>query len=443
VDNRAVWGLIVEPQNQKPKGSERNRSAAQDNPLSILREGPGKPSPHDAYLFDHRERLIWILEPSWHELGLALMYAQTPDDIRTAFGPISRNASSSLLLPIVRVDSEPSTVKSIQQVRKQLGNAVESERSVDNLHQVRLHSFQDAERRAFTLSDAYKKQLRDELVKRRENVRGIKIQIVNQKGQLRKAELRKQGEKELNTHAAKSDLRAMESALQALQHDCEADEKVCASLKKQIDLVTPEHRVAASEEVARRTLLLDATVHRLNEARRISQELEHKLRDQEAYFFRVRILAFIKDSRYTLTPRALSNAIAGLPHMTARRSAERCAMLKSRIPTLRNYKTLLFITSAWNRSGERGYLRLVEWFEREIKKMPKFRIKAKRRMPNEFRAYLCENWHHLREAIKESSRIRCDPRAMPHVIATNFLKRVSGTENPVEATMAEAERITD
>src|SRR6202047_5589294 len=42
--------------------------------------------------------------------------------------------------------------------------------------------------------------------------------------------------------------------------------------------------------------LLDATVQRLNEARRISQEFERKLRDPEAYFFCVQILSFIKDS---------------------------------------------------------------------------------------------------------------------------------------------------
>ena len=86
---------------------------------------------------------------------------------------------------------------------------------------------------------------------------------------------------------------------------------------------------------------------------------------------------------------------------------------------------------------------MVEWFEREIKKMPKFRITAKRRITNDFRVYLCEGWYYLKQAITEADRLKLDPHATPDAITVRFLKSVSGTENPVESTRAEAARITD
>jgi hypothetical protein len=424
------------------RGSKQDSHALEDNPFSIFKEGPGKPSPRDAYLFHQRESLIWPIETYWADVGWALACARTPEDIRTAFGLIAQNTNTNSLAPIFRDGSAPSTVESIRQVRKQVGEAVENERSQDDLYQTALHSYQDAERSAFKLSEEHKKQLQNELVRRRKNIREIRIQISIRKGQIRKLNLQKQNETEPSIDAAKPGLAALEDALRTLQHEREADERVCEALMKQINLITPEHEMLTAKRAAHRKVLLDTAEQRLNEARRVTRELVSKLEDQEAFFFRTQVLAFIKQRRYAVTPRSLANAIAGLPYMTARHSAERCAGLKSEIAELRNYTTLIFVTSAWNRRGQRGNLRPVEWYEREIKKLPKFRIIAKRRIPNGFRAYLCEGWYYLKRAITETRRLKLDPRAMPYAITASFLKSVSGTQNPVETAQAEAAQIT-
>jgi hypothetical protein len=424
------------------RGSKQNSRALEDNPFSILREGPGKPSPHDDYLFRQRESLIWPIETYWAEVGWALACARTPDDIRKAFALIAQNTNISSLAPILRERSEPSTVESIQQVRKQVGEAVENERSLDDLYQTTLHSYQDAERGPFTLSEEHKKQLQNELVRRRRNIREIRIQISIQKGQIRKMRLQKQNETQPSIDAAKPDLAALESGLGTLQAECEADKRVCDALTKQIDLITPEHGKFAAKQAAHRKVLLDTAEQRWNEARRTTRELVSKLEDQEAFFFRTQILAFIKERRYAFTPRSLANAIAGLPYMTARHSAERCNGLKSKIAVLRNYSTLMFIASTWNRRGQRGNLRLVEWFEQEIKKMHKFRVIAKRKIPNDLRVYLCKGWYYLREAIRELTQSKLDPRAMPYAITVRFLRSISSIEDPVEIARAEEAQIT-
>jgi len=428
---------------RKKGASKQNSFALEDKPLSILHAGPGKPGPSDAYLFRQRESLIWLIETYWAEIRWPLVCARTPDDVRSAFRLVSQHTNANALAPMVRENSEFSTVESIRQVRKQLGDAVENERSLDGPYHATLNSFQDAERRAFTLSAEYKNQLKVELVRRQKNVREIRIQVSNQKGQILRARLRKQNEKELSTEVVKPDVAALEGAVRKLQHECEADEVVCSELTKQIESITPENGAIAAEESTRRKLLLEAAAQELSEARSTTQGLEHKLNDQESFYFRTQILDFINEGRYTLTPRSLANAIAGLPYMTARHSAERCAKLESKVARLRNHRTLLFVTSVWNRRNIRGNLRLVEWFEREIKKMPKFRITAKRRITNEFRAYLCEGWYYLKQAISETDRLKLDPRATPDAITVRYLKSSSGTENPVESTRAEAARITD
>lgn len=440
--NSILLGRIVGRINLKRKRTGQNRSVEEENPFSIFKQGTGKPTPRDSYLSTRREHIICTVEPCWAEMGWVVICTRTSDDVRRAFGSIS-DASAGPLAPIVSLNSKPSTTESIRQVRRKLGAAVQSERSLGDLHQARLGSFQVAERRAYALSEEYKKQLKDDLFKRRKNIRQIEIEITTQKSQLRKEHLRKKSEKGPDRKAHNPEFSTVGDVLFKLERDRKAEERLCDALQKQIDSITPSSREIVASEAASRKQLLNATEQNLTEARRKSQELNRELQDQEAFFFQTQILAFIREGRYTVTPRTLADAIAGLPYMTARRSAERCAKLKSNVSVSRNYRTLTFIISAWNRRHKRGRLPLIDWFENEIRGMPKFQIVARKKVTNHFRAYFCEKWFYLKEAIKESSRLGLDSRAVPYAITSHFLKHISGLEDPLEATLAEAARITD
>ena len=65
----------------------------------------------------------------------------------------------------------------------------------------------------------------------------------------------------------------------------------------------------------------------LTELQTRQEEVSRELREGEAYFAQTQLLDFIRSERYTLTPFSYAKAMAGMPYVTWRQSAVRCAKL--------------------------------------------------------------------------------------------------------------------
>src|SRR5208282_2055373 len=108
-----------------------------------------------------------------------------------------------------------------------------------------------------------------------------------------------------------------------------------------IKLITLERRTIATEDAtAKRVTLASLDGARILAAKE-EQRLAEQFQNQEAYYCRQQLFAFIraKKTRYARdNPRSLANAIAALPYITCRQSAARCAKLPtSKVAVARSY----------------------------------------------------------------------------------------------------------
>jgi hypothetical protein len=432
----------------KKRARGRNRSkfpeqaqtiAVPENPLSIFNEGPGKPSLRKSYLFHRRESFICLIEPLWHEFGWELKCARTDEQVRQAFQKMAEKVNPGPLAPILRITSEAATKASIESTRTMRAQAVEKHRSIADAHQVQLRAYQDSAREAFLLSEDFKKQLRDDLMKREQNVRAIKIHISEQKGKIRKAQLQKKRDKS----GLALDLPTLARELQQFENNLVADENVCRQLDERIASIREKDHKVVADETFRRKEALDSLEQELKTADLAYRELETKLLNQEAFFFRSQIIEFKKEADYAFTPRNLANALAGLPYITSRRSAELCSRLKSNIALSGNYEVLTFIGSVWNRRGKRANLSLIDWFNQQIRQLPKSKIIEGEKRRNDLRTSLAERWFFLMRALERLQGSKLHPRALPYAITKEFRRQSLNPETPADSILAENYKITD
>jgi hypothetical protein len=409
-----------------------------DWPVPVLNDGPGKPSPSDAYLFKRRNALIVLLEPDWYRLYWPLMSAKTVAGIRAAFSLIYETGNASVLAPLVRNSDARSSVKTARQARHELETAVKDQRNkgCEESYQKQLLVVQEAERDAYRFTEKYAEELRKDLMHRIESIRTIGIRLSQTRGELQQMRRRTNGNKE----EFDDKILVLEKEIAGLEKERNADRVVFNVLKSQLDSITLDSKAIVDDHLEKQKGVL----HQIKEQRDRSQQqisdLECKLQNEEASLFQSEVLHFIIQERYALTPRNLANGIAALPYMKARHSAERCVRLKSNLPIAPNQKLLDFLTSVWKGRRKRKGMSLPDWFAQEVRKMPKFRIVDEKKLPNDFRIYLCENWYHLRKAIEGS--VRPPLRSTPRTITANFLKRAFGPQDPVEVVLAQQERIT-
>jgi len=320
-----------------------------------------------------------------------------------------------------------------------LVQVVEKQRLIADAHQVQLRAYQDSAREAFLLSEDFKKQLRDDLMKREQNVRAIKIHISEQKGKIRKAQLQQKRDKS----GLALDLPTLARELQQFENDLVADENVCRQLEERIASIREKDHKVLADETFRRKEALDSLEQELKTADLAYRELETKLLNQEAFFFRSQIIEFKKEKDYAFTPRNLANALAGLPYITSRRSAELCSRLKSNIALSGNYEVLTFMGSVWNRRGKRANQSVIDWFKKQIKKLPKSKIIEGEKRRNDLRTSLAERWFFLIRALERLQGSKLHPRAMPNAITKEFLRRSLNPETPADSILAVNYKITD
>ncbi len=426
---------------RRPRNSTRqaDTSGTLDNPFSIFNEGPGNPSLRKDYLLQRRDDFICLLEPVWYEFGWELKCARTSEQVRQAFQKLAENVNSSRLMPMLRATAEPATKATIESTRRMYALCVEKSRSLSTRHQAQLQIFEECQRSNHVLSNAFKEALERDLMGRKENIRAIKIAISTQRGNIRKAQLQR------NAKPSESEPKvpALESALNSLQRDLAADEDVCRNLEKRIRSITKESRRVIAEETVRQKGKLDSLEQELRKADLECRKFETTLLDQEAFFFRSQLLDFIKKVDYEFTPRNVANALAGLPYITSRRSAELCSTMKSKIALSGSYELLMFISSVWKRYDTSANLTVTEWFKLKIIELPRYRIINKKKMDNYFRTNLAGKWFFLRRALVIFQRSKLPPGFVPYAITREFLRQSVNPESPADSILAATNKITD
>jgi hypothetical protein len=427
---------------------ERKRSNARhqvktieipDSPFSIFNKGPGNPSLRKDYLLQRREDFVCLLEPAWHEFGWELKCARTVEQVHQAFQLMAAHMNPGRLAPIFRGTCEPATKASIESARAMYVMALEKSRSLADAHQAQFQIYRECQGAGFTLSEDFEKGLKEDLARRKENIRTIQINISNQKGMIRKAQLQ-QGDE---SSATKLNLPALKQELKRFEDDRAADEDVCRSLKKRIGSITPEAWRVVSQETERQKRKLDSLEQESRKADLEYHRLETILLDQEAFFFRSQLLDFRRKADYEFTPRNVANALAGLPYITSRRSAELCSAMKSEIALSGNYELLIFISSIWKRYNKGANLTVIDWFKLKIRELPKHKIIKRKKMENFFRTNLAEKWFFLQRVLENFQRSKLPPGFVPYAIIREFLRQSVNPESPADSILAANNKITD
>jgi hypothetical protein len=218
---------------------------------------------------------------------------------------------------------------------------------------------------------------------------------------------------------------------------------VCRSLKKRIGSITQEARKVVSVETECQKRKLDSLEQESMKADLECHRLETILLDQVAFFFRSQLLDFRQKADYEFTPRNVTNALAGLPYITSRRSAELCSAMKSEIALSGNYELLMFIASVWKRYDKSANLTVTEWFKLKIRELPRYKIIKRKKMENYFRTNLAGKWFFLKRVLDIFQKSKLPPGFVPYAIMREFLRQSVNPESPADSILAANSKITD
>jgi hypothetical protein len=424
---------------KKPRTRAHSIKDPENDHLSPFKTSVGRPSLRRDYLTDQRDNLISLLEPQWHEIGWELQCAKDAEGIRCAFEKGFRDSRPWQLAPLLRISNETATSKEIANTQRLLKQTGLRLRVAVERHQLQLAVCEEADRVASSVSQSAKRQLEQDRRRLRQNLRTLKIQISNTKAAIRKAEIKRE------KPSAVLDNTPLHRNLAKLEADHRADIEALNELQKRIYKITPERGAIAAAEATRQKEILISMHRRQNEASEADEKLRQKLLDQTAYFCRMELLKFIRDSqkRYAHDdPRSLANAIAGLPYITCRQSAALCAARKSNVGHFLSYEIFTFVKSAWAGRDLRKKSSIVEWFEYRIRNLAKFTIVEGHKRSNWVRDRLATDWHYLKRALIASLNARVHPRSMPYKITATFL-RYSSTWDHVERLQAIEAKIAE
>lgn len=193
---------------------------------------------------------------------------------------------------------------------------------------------------------------------------------------------------------------------------------------------------AVEDQILRRRQKLSEAEAEYAAAHKRQKEKQELLLDGEATFARSEFARFCGSNRYRLTPLNIANALAGLPYISWRQSANRCK--KYAAPgidgqSMQVFKTIDRIVKSNVRRSD-----LLKHAETWLK------TQKKRDQKTLGISVLREKWYYLRWAIK--SALEADPRIptreLPFVIAKEFWKRINRPSN-VDLLFEEEERIVN
>ena len=424
-----------------PLRKSQSRATPEPNPFSRFRQGRGKPTLRQEYLDNERDKLLYMIGPYWYALEWNLSHARTLEAVRTALAIEQFRLNPGLLLPFFRDSFQPASRKQLETTRKELGRANERSRNAQIAYQEQVQTFNESERVAFSVSDEAEKNIREELQRRTANLSTLLEAIEAIQQLIREYEFWQK------TRAIPSVPSIEVTALTELSHRLErlkqADEPVCAGLAARIRSMTSEVRKIAAENGVRQKSLLTSAERQQKEANEHEKSVRERYLDEEAFIYRNETLKFLQAKEYRLTPLTLANALAGLPYITARHSAQLCSRLKTSVPLFTTHQMFQFVKSVLKTRKHGLSSSAAQVFEREIRKLPKFRIVEGQRRPNSLRVALAKDWHYLRRALEDPKLASLHPGAVPGAIVALFLIKRSNPESPVTQLKAEAEKITD
>ena len=141
-----------------------------------------------------------------------------------------------------------------------------------------------------------------------------------------------------------------------------------------------------------------------------------------------------------MEPRKIAKALSCLPYMSSRHSAERCARLDSSIPPFLDYEILQFIRSCWKRRTKRRSLTLLDWFEKELTKLPKWIGQGEEKRRDPLRKRLAKDWYLLKRAIADTQALKSGDVPKDYFIAQRFLAE-SVNPSPTDLILSERDEL--
>lgn len=200
------------------------------------------------------------------------------------------------------------------------------------------------------------------------------------------------------------------------------------------DNLSATDKLAVEDQISRRRQKLSHAETGYEAVSMRQKETQELLLDGEATFARAEFVRFCTSNRYRVTPLNIANALAGLPYIGWRQSANRCK--KHPAPGLDGQSMQVFKTiDRIVRSNVRrsDLLAHAERWLRTQKDKKSLGI-----------SLLREKWYYLRWAIKTvlEAGPRVQTRELPFAIAREYWKRVGRPSN-VDQLFEEEERIVN
>ena len=192
-------------------------------------------------------------------------------------------------------------------------------------------------------------------------------------------------------------------------------------------------------ELLKRQSTLLAARKELRSAEESEQSLQKQLNELEVSFAQEELVRILGEHRCARNPLRLSNAMAGLPYLTARVSYDRCSKIECTVWPKFDFQVFRKIEAIWNSRERYRDLLIVELYRQEIKKLPK--TVRRNKSENYLRKRLAENFGCLKSAIEKSLELGADPEQMPFLITSNFDKNREVPTTALSRTLAASERI--
>jgi len=200
------------------------------------------------------------------------------------------------------------------------------------------------------------------------------------------------------------------------------------------DDLSASDKAAVQDQISRRRQRLSQAEAKYDALSKQQKDKQDLLLDGEATFARDEFVRFCRSNRYRLTPLNIANALAGLPYIGWRQSANRCKKRPAPGPDGRSmqvFKTIDRIVRSCVRRSD-----LVGHAERWLRAQ-----KAKNSLGV---SELQEKWYYLRWCIKTvlEANPRVSTRELPFAITREYWKRIGRPSN-VDLLFEEEERIVN
>ena len=404
---------------------------------------PGKPTWSDEDLVERRDRWAHLLETYWGRVGWELKCARTAGAIRVALQPLAGQGDEHLVAMFLRPSLEAAHSSAIRETKRRVAQALTRLRETEESRNSQVESLKQVEGAAFEFSAEHEEGLLHEVLRRKENLRQIKIRLSVQKGEVRKKELALERAGLEDQPRLKAALESSKVERTKMEAECTEEPKVITQIQERLNAITPEGRTQVADILAGRRAALAPLEQAALDAKGELERAERKLRNQEAFFSQAALVDHIRSKRYSHTPRKLANALAGLPEMNCRRSAARCAKLPYTWGPDMAYTLFLFIDKVW-RSRQPGRPKPpAQLFRAAIAQLPRLRVvPGFGRQENYIRRYIGENWAYLKPAIEDAIPASKHPSEVPFRIVTLFQENVGKPRTQADILFAEQQKLT-